>query len=567
MRNFIGVPFDLMHVTALLIGQGEAFQSVYDWMLGPALPVTATAIVGLPLTVVLVIPWRSRPLVDYVFPAPPDILDRALERPGVEPGDAREPAKPFLGREDDMRALMMFAGKTTGKGPAFMALHGLEGVGKTRLGLEWLKRLGGKGWDVGLLRPDKTVAEIRKEHFRRKTAILIDAPGKMVDVWPLLLALLEKKQRLRILLADQVLLRRSDALSNADQQRIDAAEQPARHLLRLDAETIDLLAPDLPDRVRKEADGRPLWVQFGEAPEQEIARRAAGRFERATTEAEQRALALGALAGPIAHDQRKAIHDTEASLAALERLYGGETRATLKRILPAISPEMLADEIVMRFAEARPEADVLAFFEALAAINPNAVEQRLASLWRRGGHTVDRQEILDAMQEAFDRRHPERREERLLEADRLVPETAKEPPSDAQERPDFRPLERTLDRLIQLSSARPFDRDFQLVEAKGAVNATLRYGEAGRFDDLERWGERLRTIGAAFSEDAAIRLEEAAGAVNATLYYGRAGRLEDLERWGERLRTIGAAFPEDAAIRLEEAKGAYNAALYYGRAG
>ncbi len=204
IKNYLGWPVDAANVIAELVGQGLVFQSVHNWLLGPALPATAGFVAFVMMVIFLCASVRNRPLVDYVFPAAPDILDPRLERLDTDPIDARAQGMPFVAREEDMRNLLVFAGKRTDEGPAFMVLHGREGVGKTRLGIEWLKRLEENGWDTGILEPQKTVQDIERAIFRRKTAILVDDPGKVTDFWPLLDALLKKGKRIRILLADQV---------------------------------------------------------------------------------------------------------------------------------------------------------------------------------------------------------------------------------------------------------------------------------------------------------------------------------------------------------------------------
>ena len=533
VQNFVGWPIDAISAVSQLLGQGEAFQVAHDWLLGPALPLTAGTIAWMSASTALSIPIRARPLVDYILPAAPAILDPELEKPGVDPIDARAPERPFLAREEEMRYLMRFAGNTSGDGPAFMALHGLEGLGKTRLGLEWLKRLRKTGWDVGMLEPQTTVQDIERAHFRRKTAILIDDPGKIANFWSVLDALLSKKQRLRILLADQLLIQRPDSLTDAKQARIDGAEKSALMLEKLDSGTISRLSPELSARARAAADGRPLWALLGENPQAEITRRAVRRMEIATSEGSLRALALGALAGPLAHEKRREIPEIATDIRVLQRLYGGESRTILRNGLPAIRPEMLADEIVMRFATGRPMADFMALFEAAAKANPESVELRLASLWRRGENDPERQDVLAAMRMAFDQQFPERGEAARLEADRLANALGSEIPVDAEGHPDFHNYDTYGDKLMTIADRRPLDPAIRLKEALGAVNAIDQYGMAGRFDDLERWGERLTELARDFPQDQDIRLLEFLGAHNALLSYDRTNERESIDRWSD----------------------------------
>lgn len=120
---------------AALLGETVAFFT------GPGLPLTVGLIVASLVVPLLRLKLRGRPIVEHLWPEPPDILDARLVRPGVDATEPYAPDRPFLGREAEIKALMVFAGPATGDGPAVMALTGVEGMGKTRVALAWLARL------------------------------------------------------------------------------------------------------------------------------------------------------------------------------------------------------------------------------------------------------------------------------------------------------------------------------------------------------------------------------------------------------------------------------------------
>jgi hypothetical protein len=235
LREVLGWPVDIAQLGAALVGQEAAFRRAHDYLLGPALVATSAVVLALKLGLAGLIPIGGRSTIDRLWPTAPDILDPELERPTPEISDPRAPGRPFLAREDEMRALMSFAGAASGEQPVWTTLEGREGVGKTRAALEWLKRLQKLGWDVGLLRTDADALQIQRAAFRRKTAIVVDDAGRLVGgrLWPTLLALLRAKQRLRVLLVDQPVPDPPDDLDAADRELLRTTRRPA---LRLDGQ-------------------------------------------------------------------------------------------------------------------------------------------------------------------------------------------------------------------------------------------------------------------------------------------------------------------------------------------
>ncbi len=517
----------------------------------------------------------GRLLIDFSWPGFPDILDDALHAP--PPGYSGPPrlGGEFLERGDELSALLRFAGDEPKNGAAWMQINGAEGIGKSRLALEALCKLRERGWDVGLLKTGVTKLDIERSRLRGKTAILIEAPSHNGNSWEILSALMARQgERLRVLIEDQANQVAPASLPPLDGQRIAESDKGAPRLARLSDKAIKTLAPALSARAVAATEGRPLFALLGEDPKAEIARRVAMRLEIDAPKAAA-ALALAALAGPIlfadvAQELQGRLEAALPDVNLRSRLFDGADKKTLRASLPALRPDVFANET---FYQAIDKLDAIAreaLIDLALSLNGEAVESRLASLWRGGGAIDERAELRDYVTENFEARRPALVERRRLEAEACYNATVESPALGANGVPDLAPLDAALTRLADIADARPYDAEVRGLEAKGAVNAIDYYGSAQCFADLERWGARLVALAAdpRLADDREIRENEASCSINAINYYGAAQRFADLERWGARLIALAddPRFADDREIRVTEAKGAVNAIGRYGAA-
>ncbi len=222
----------------------------------------------------------------------------------------------------------------------------------------------------------------------------------------------------------------------------------------------------------------------------------------------------------------------------------------------------MADGVLLAWAVDQLAPGQNELIDQAIVLEPAAAERRLGSLWsRRLNDPLSA--VRTALQARFDARAPERVEalrQRAQESADNLRDLLQQPP--AQVTNDLRIAEA---RLLDAVRARPFDQKLSSLAISSALDGTVFYGEARRFEDLERWGAWLADLAEKSPEDSAVQLGEAKGAVNAMGGYGSAGRFEDLERWGARLADIARRCPTDA-VQLEEAKGAFNAMNDYGSA-
>jgi hypothetical protein len=499
-----------------------------SWLVGPGQPFSVGALVSISIaSTINKVKFRERPLVDYIWPPIPEILDPRLEHQAADIVSPFSSAAPFVGRDTEMQTLMLFAGKDSGAGPAFMFLTGAEGIGKTRLGLEWLNKLRRLDWDCGVLKGDTTTADIDKAFFRRKTAILID---NMSECLPLIDAFAQQRQRIRILVLNQFTPIFENVFDLSVRERIRSVERGELRLTGLTEAELRYLAPTATTKAVTDASGRPLYVLLGENPAYEISRRAARRLSLAANDSERRVLALAALAGPLSHELRREIPASEVDVPDLQRLFDGEDRTVLKKQIPALQPNSFADEIVLGFSQEKTDADLEAIATYAVNLNTGAFEQRLWSLWQRQNLTQQGQSTRLFLQRIFDVAASSRvqalQRELASVADRLS-SLADLPVLRKDGTHDLHGLDYSANKLIELAEHRPFDFDIRMREVFGSIAAMTAYGRAKRFVDLERFGKRVLAFGA----PGAVAL--AASAAIET--YGVAGRGEDLERWGKLL--------------------------------
>jgi hypothetical protein len=248
------------------------------WSVKLRTSIAAFASVAVALMGFLMIGGR-RKTVDRLWPEPPDFLDFALFRQDVYSDDPRLAERTLIGRMEELRALMQFAGPASGEVPRWSTLTAPHGIGKTRLALEWLDRLQKQGWDAGFLDTGAVLPDIEGTHFRRNTAIVIDEALRDERLWPKLNALLAPPRRVRILVINQVVIRPPDTLDKATAERIKSAQVGGLRIERLDRAALAAIAPDAATETLDRADGRPLYVLLGPDPAATVARRVAERFE------------------------------------------------------------------------------------------------------------------------------------------------------------------------------------------------------------------------------------------------------------------------------------------------
>ena len=296
-------------------------------------------------------------------------------------------------RDAELQTFLSFAEKGPGEIMAVMALTGVEGIGKTRLGLAWLSRLKAHGWDAGVLKTSVRQLDIERARFRRKTAILVDEPSSSVlDLYNLLDAFSAKKQRLRIVVADRLVM----PPPVGGQQ---GGPMPELQLEPLSDDTLIVLAPALSVKALASAEGRPLYALLGESPARITAERAYRRLAEAGKlggEEAQRLLAMAALAGPTG---TRNLPPSRTSISLLRRLFKGAPRDLVTRTLPALRPHALPMPCSYSMCKSARPTHCMILWRRRLRLNAPAVETRLASLWTLSEVTDEQHELRSLIQE------------------------------------------------------------------------------------------------------------------------------------------------------------------------
>lgn len=321
-----------------------------------------------------------------LWPGFPAALDPALERVEKTPFSPFEKGRCFVGRG---QAMSLLVGAALDDGPGFRwgQIYGAPGMGKTRLGLEWLKALRGRGWDAGLLRAEMTAADVARAYFRRRpTAILIDDADSDPALWDKLdaLARLPWSRPARVLLTTATTLNPSGDLAPDALERLKAARDegpggsmPAgklsRHDVALWRATGDLrpsaqagrgargrgsVNPPEADALAAGSAGRPFFVRLladvaaDSHPWRVLAGQADARVAAAAKALGRRGpelLALAALAGPFPLAQATTVLELKKPPRAgrLTRAFP-ELAVAAPGVLPALRPGLLAVEVALR---------------------------------------------------------------------------------------------------------------------------------------------------------------------------------------------------------------------------
>jgi hypothetical protein len=562
----------------------DANPDVRGWIVGPVA-------LGLLFLGFANIGWLRRNLLDRFFPDPPPFvrsdLDEARRREQML--SLEGPPLSFVGREAELDELARLLDKG-GERFVWRTVTGPSGIGKTRLGLEWLNRARAAGWDWGIVDRDD-LAKLAEWAARRPTALVIDEASRSYGerLGEVLTALGRAASRhpIRVLVIDQ--MRAVPAISvGEDRQMVRAAEMSGS--LRVGA----LRDPDIvalrsaaghsrldEETLIRESAGRPrAALILMNAPSAERVPEALLDWAdgilpgladegRALPVSLAGPLFLSALAGPIETDEARAIFGP-LSIEALLRFYLEAEPDALERSLPPIVPDDLAQELLLRLL---PRLDLRLREKAvdrMIATAPALVEMRLGSIWRNcpdlrdGERASQRAKALEWLQTRLDDARPERVaavHERLREIANMGLQKSITPGE----------CDEGLAELIALVSTRPFDPVVRRFEAPALVNFGMRYGEWGRLDEVERLLARCDRLAEnpLFSDVTEIRIGQARGLSNAICAYVDAGRPDGGEIWADRLAAIvdDPRFADTPEMREIEAAGAALAIVAFGLTG
>lgn len=316
-----------------------------------------------------------------LWPDYPDVLSPHLERDDADPLGPYEKGQSYVGRGALMNRLIG-AVKDSEPGFKWLQVAGASGVGKTRLGLEWLRALRTRQWEIGVLRPGATAEQLENAIFRRRPwAILIDDADRDPDLWAKLDALAKRDWRRPALVlltagrpldppetlpsdvGDRLKKTRDETLGpSATVGRLNrhdvAVWAAANDFYRHAPRRLRRGAPPTPESLTAAAGGRPLFVRLSAAHYG-----AESPWRLLDDMAEQRVaasvkilgpqgpalLALAALAGPFPETEATTILGAAKppGRRALLRVFP-EMRGAPPGVLPAVAPGLLAVEVALR---------------------------------------------------------------------------------------------------------------------------------------------------------------------------------------------------------------------------
>lgn len=356
---------------------------------------------------------QGKSLAEWLPPVAPLILDSVLQNPRANVLSALSGSTEFVGRDQELDYLLertSAANIRTG----YFILSGSEGLGKSRLALEWGKCLSASGWDVGQLELSTSAIDIKQEHFRKKTAVIIDDAGSRSDLWPIVYQLLKHpSQKIVVLLVDQFVPSIPVVLED---DAVDCLTDGCLGRLRLDPLSDDDLreiASEVADEVLTIAHGRPLFVMLGNDPQKELSRRAAKKLEMATNDVERETLQMAALVGPVKFKDLERVGVVGSrTLQGLQRIFEGVDREFVQWSAPAIEPAPLRDELIFQSLSKLPLHDIERVIEAACIVDGWALQRRLGSIYTQASawKSQERMDFVMNAQSILDRRLPELRE-------------------------------------------------------------------------------------------------------------------------------------------------------------
>jgi len=468
-----------------MAGAKDIFDGFMEFVLGPALPFAVLFAAWLLLFGLLGRDISGRDTIDRIWPSYPSFLRKEVAQGvgdliGLQQTDDR-----MVGRVDELTQLLRFA-----KGDpdaVWTTISGPEAIGKTRLGLEWLRTLRNEGWDTGLLEKNAFGTGPAKWFVRKRTAILVDMTSswEQARLHEVLTWTAAQRGRAKLVLVDQVVI-----LDNhgPDRTAYYNRMQPGLQLAPLTDAELKTINPLASEEVIEQAKGRPLYARLGPEVREEALRRADSRLRAASSDEGRRLLAVAAAIGPLDQAQRATVPSTAVTLEQMRTLFEGESVSNLRLTVPGIQPDLLADAILLGWASNSDDASVCTLLTAAIEIAPAAVDRRLRRLWNADDFPNSSQQGLVAMQSTFDAESGEYLKGRLQEADSIclaIRDKWLEEGSTVDE------LESLLTKLDQVTYGRPFDVNFVGVRAYALWTYATAAWQQKRIDRLAHWFGRF----------------------------------------------------------------------------
>lgn len=501
----------------------------------------------------------GKAILGFLFPhAPPFartdlVAERARSMILIE-----RDAPTFVGRTTELDELADFS---AGPEPfRWMSVAGPSGIGKSRLAIEWLNTQRAAGADIGV------VAALPPLGWRARlpTALVLDEPWRTFG--PRLPELIRRiatsagpGRKVRLLVLDHVAWRSLPVSRRSTSPSVHEAKPaatmrleplPAADSLRLwEVVTGGKAAAKGLDAARGSPRAMILLAHTSAISRGEALRDWASDLlpelvdPLDTTVADLnriRALCLAVLAGPLPSRAVRQLCGSGFNLLTLQRFW---PFANLSRELPALEPEDLAQEVLVRGFGLLGHDGTSEIFRLATARNPDGVVRTVRALWRarqaNGSAEPPRSlgtnselefsqdDVLLRLQAWLDKAMPELAQRSVEVVNASAHEMAAAAAVETI-RVAFESAAAELD-------ARPFDTNLLLAFAPCAGAWLHTLGSGFLFEEVEHWADWWHThLGRSLSGEASLEVQRV-GEIHCIMeHYGEARRFTDLERWAAR---------------------------------
>lgn len=351
------------------------------------------------------LPHQGRPLIGKLWPIYPHILDDHHLETRNDHIHLVDGHVPFHGRDSLLNELTHRI--QTCDINKYVTISGNQGMGKTRLGIELIRKLRKTGWDAGFLKLDVSPEALTRFKFRRKTVIFIDDAETRTNLWELVKSLLDLDTLVIVVLSGQCIPQPPAADKDDYDRSIIFRLMHSCSLERLPYKALTAISPKASLDDLQRCDGNPGALLYVNEERATIRSNARQVYTLAKHMNALDLLSLSVFCGPLSYADLPRELVNRRPLAALCLIFRNTPPRILDGTIPSIQPSMMGDEIAFALLQDMHEEGLRQLIASYIKLNPQALQSRISNLLKNRWPSEKRRATAEKLSLLFNQMAPE----------------------------------------------------------------------------------------------------------------------------------------------------------------